>query len=86
MAMGSRFLPVEVPVYVTVDMSRGHILPNRRTLNIPINRNMIIKIKPFLILFLEGEVRPRGEVRDNYSRKRGWLSCLETNGGSFIPY
>jgi len=31
---------------------------------------MIIKIKPCLILFLEGEVRPRGEVRDSYSRKR----------------
>jgi|LSQX01.3.fsa_nt_gb hypothetical protein len=37
MAMGSRFLPVEVPVYVTVDMSRGHILPNRRTLNITVD-------------------------------------------------
>jgi hypothetical protein len=34
---GDNFFPIEVPSYVTVDMSRGHILPNRRTLNITVD-------------------------------------------------
>ena len=36
-AMGDNFFPIEVPSYVTVNMSRSYILPNRRLLNIMVD-------------------------------------------------
>jgi len=70
-----------------VDMSRGHILAQ------PQNAEYTDKLKydnqdqtVLRSYFVEGEVRPRGEVRDNLFQGKGVGFRAQTNVDRGIPY